>query len=89
MRGTIEIVESPTEIVKIVTGKPYREITRTEYERKTNAIGGRRRRNETTDTFVIVGTTTDTSRRRIMTKIGTFKPIDTNEMTFKRFDLCC
>lgn len=69
-RETKEIVESSIVIAKIATGKPRRGITRRGYERRTSVTEERRRKNEMTGIFVIVETMTDTSRRRIMTRIG-------------------
>jgi hypothetical protein len=73
-RGKTEIAESQTEeTARIATGKSRLENTRIGYERKTNAKEEKRRRNETTDTFVSAEMTIGMSRRKIMTKIGTFR----------------
>lgn len=71
-RGTTEIAESQTEIVRIAIGRSCLENTRIGYERKTSATEGKRKRSETIDTFAIVEMTIGMSRRKIMTKIGTF-----------------
>lgn len=63
-------------------GKPRREITRRGYERRTSATEERRRKNGKTDTFVIVEMMIDTSRRRIMTRIGTFDCNARNNLLF-------
>lgn len=71
-KGTTEIAESQTEIVRIATDRLRLENTRIGYERKTNAIEEKKKRNETIDTFVIVEMMIGMSKRKIMTKIGTF-----------------
>lgn len=70
VRGTTEIGGFRTGIARIATDKLCREITRKGYERKMSAIEERRIRSATTGTSVIVATMKDISRRKITTRIG-------------------
>lgn len=69
-RETTEIAELEIEIARIVIDRVHCEIMRTDCERRTNGIEGRRIRNERRDTCAIVERMTDTWRKRITIKTG-------------------